>query len=159
MSDARFYFAYGSNLSLLQMKQRCPDSQRVAIAVSPNYRWGISCRGYANIYKSDGHMVYGVLYTLSAKDEKTLDRREGVAIGCYEKAELDVTIVSFYGQKHESLEEGLTKDVLVYIDPRMEEGTPRLEYVGRMEAGLQDAKLPEEWVKESILPLLVSEED
>lgn len=47
------YFAYGSNLSLEQMSQRCPLSQLhyPPLAILPGYRWVICPRGYANIVK------------------------------------------------------------------------------------------------------------
>ena len=149
--DERLYFAYGSNLSLKQMEKRCPDSSKIGIAILPNYRWGISCRGYANVYRSDKHVVYGVLYTLSADDEENLDRMEGVASGSYEKFELEVTMDDKISSDSNDLAK---KNVLVYVDPRMKEGRPREEYIGRMMAGLADAQLPEDWVNTSILPLL-----
>ncbi|CAG7852479.1 SubName: Full=Uncharacterized protein {ECO:0000313/EMBL:CCA75414.1} [Serendipita indica DSM 11827] len=150
-NDLRLYFAYGSNLSLKQMEKRCPDSSKLGIAVLPQYRWGISCRGYANIYQSDEHVIYGVLYTLSAKDEKYLDRMEGVAIGCYDKFELEVIMYDDYISNRDN---PVKRSALVYIDPRLEEGRPKEEYIGRMKAGLEDAQLPEGWVNTYILPLL-----
>lgn len=43
------YFAYGSNLSLAQMKMRCPDSIFVGMGLLQDYRWIVNQRGYANI--------------------------------------------------------------------------------------------------------------
>lgn len=146
----RFYFAYGSNLSLAQMKARCPGFERVGVAILPKYRWDISCRGYANVYPSDSHIVYGILYTVTPSDEKSLDRYEGVAIGSYDKVELDVVVKNPEDQSETAMRS------LVYIDPRQETGHPRKEYIGRMNIGLKDAQLPEDWVKENIIPALFS---
>lgn len=144
------YFAFGSNLSLRQMKTRCPNSERIGIAVLADYRWGISCRGYANVYPSQDDAVYGVLYTLTPTDEENLDRYEGVAIGSYNKVELEVML--------QEVDDGSekVKRALVYIDPREEEGHPRREYIGRLRIGLKDAHLPEKWVEHTIEPVLSS---
>jgi gamma-glutamylcyclotransferase len=132
------------------MKRRCPSSERVGIATLPKYRWGISCRGYANVYPNNDHIVYGILYSITPTDERSLDGYEGVSIGCYEKAELDVIM--------EDAEDGSEKSMrtLIYIDPRQEEGHPRQEYIDRMRVGLKDSQLPEEWVKKNIEPALSS---
>lgn len=47
------YFAYGSNLSLTQMKQRCPGSKFLGVALLEQWTWGISVRGYANVVKCE----------------------------------------------------------------------------------------------------------
>lgn len=98
-----FYFAYGSNLSPSQMRQRCttnPDlsSKPLAIARLPKWRWLICEAGYANVLPPEGmrvgaqnsdaarkvpvsgaeDAVYGVLYEMDPADEFILDRYEGV---------------------------------------------------------------------------------
>ena len=47
-----FYFAYGSNLHLAQMAQRCPGSKFVGKATLSGYEWQIYSRGVANVIKS-----------------------------------------------------------------------------------------------------------
>jgi hypothetical protein len=46
------YFAYGSNLSTTQMKQRCPRSTPLGLAHLPGWMWMINERGYANIVQN-----------------------------------------------------------------------------------------------------------
>ena len=137
------YFAYGSNLWLDQMHRRCPDSSVVGIAILASYRWIISTRGYANVLKSTSHEVYGVLYTISESDEERLDAYEGVLSGSYFKEMLELTDLN-----------GNVITALVYIDPTQSLGTPKKEYIGRMNKGLRDANLPEQWVKENIRPFV-----
>jgi gamma-glutamylcyclotransferase len=72
------YFAYGSNLMLDQMKERCTDNVKIGIGTLSGYRWIINTRGYANIVKSEGDYVLGMIYEISSNDEKTLDRKEGL---------------------------------------------------------------------------------
>lgn len=43
------YFAYGSNLSTEQMRERCPYSTAVGLGKMTGWKWIINRRGYANI--------------------------------------------------------------------------------------------------------------
>ncbi|KAF5604228.1 hypothetical protein FPANT_1522, partial [Fusarium pseudoanthophilum] len=80
------YFAYGSNLHLAQMAHRCPGSVFKGKATLDSYRWQINERGVANVVESGSeHSVQGLLYMIGPKDERTLDRSEGVSKGFYQK--------------------------------------------------------------------------
>jgi gamma-glutamylcyclotransferase len=72
------YLGYSSNLSPVTMKQRCPDSIFVGIALLKDYKWIINTTSYASIIPSPGDVVYGSLYFLSGRDEAALDTSEGV---------------------------------------------------------------------------------
>ena len=69
------YFAYGSNLNIKQMKERCPDSVEVSSAVLSG--WKLVERKYADIEESAGECVNGALYEISKNDLASLDRYEG----------------------------------------------------------------------------------
>ncbi|KAH7239288.1 hypothetical protein BKA59DRAFT_484356 [Fusarium tricinctum] len=87
------YFAYGSNLCLAQMAKRCPNSIFKGKATLDSYRWQINERGVANVIQAGtGHSVEGLLYSISPKDQRTLDRNEGVSKGFYQKYLLTVTL-------------------------------------------------------------------
>ncbi|KAG4442924.1 hypothetical protein IFR05_001628 [Cadophora sp. M221] len=92
-SSRTLYFAYGSNLHLKQMATRCPESRFIGLGILRGYRWQINERGYANVVEDSNMTTEGLCYLLSAKDEDRLDRNEGVHIGAYEKAELEVELV------------------------------------------------------------------
>ncbi|KAF5249386.1 hypothetical protein FANTH_5267 [Fusarium anthophilum] len=80
------YFAYGSNLHLAQMAHRCPGSVFKGKATLEAHRWQINERGVANVVESGSdHSVEGLLYMIGPKDERTLDRSEGVSKGFYQK--------------------------------------------------------------------------
>ncbi|KAF5640071.1 uncharacterized protein FTJAE_4618 [Fusarium tjaetaba] len=80
------YFAYGSNLHLAQVAHRCPGSVFKGKATLESYRWQINERGVANVVESGNeHSVEGLLYMIGPKDERTLDRSEGVSKGFYQK--------------------------------------------------------------------------
>lgn len=91
------YFAYGSNLSLKQMRKRCPSTQFAGIATLRGWRlwfplvskirWG---GGVASIKPEPDSRVEGVLYSISWDDLQRMDGFEGVDIGMYERHELEV---------------------------------------------------------------------
>lgn len=153
------YFAYGSNLWLAQMKKRCPDSVLVGMAILPSYRWIINIRGYANVLPADPETsVYGLVYTLSPSDEERLDIYEGVSVGGYNKVMLDVHLIAGTEAAANGWSKGLMDGrearCLVYIDPLSQLGPPKHEYIGRINRGLEDAKLPELWVEKNIRPFI-----
>ena len=134
----KLYFAYGSNMSTKQMRERCPNRRLISSGVLLGYRWIISERGYANIIRSALDRVYGVVYEISPFDERELDGYEGVNSGCYRKELLSVEI------------KGRPQDCLVYVDPTEGEGSPRAEYVDRINQGIADADLPADYVERYI---------
>jgi len=76
------YFAYGSNLSKQQMKERCPDSRPLFTATLPNYRMVITgwsrkwMGGVATIIRSRGDKVRGAVYEVSDACLHQLDKHE-----------------------------------------------------------------------------------
>lgn len=132
------YFAYGSNLWLGQMRDRCPDHRIVGHGILSGYRWIISSRGYANIVEATQDEVHGVVYEISESDEENLDKAEGVASGSYRKEWLKVVV------------NGVATSCLVYRDPTQSEGSPRDEYIRRINLGIEHAELPEDYVKNYI---------
>ncbi len=131
---SRYYFAYGSNMWLAQMRKRCPHSRLLGPAALPGYRFIINSRGYANIVADAQAVVLGLLFAISATDETALDGFEGVAQGNYCKALVPVQ------------RDGETAIALVYIDAIDEEGEPKPEYIKRINAAIADAQLPEAYV-------------
>ena len=79
----KYYFAYGSNLWRQQICERCPDHQAFGLGSLKDYRWFISARGFANIMKSQGDQVLGIVYMISLRDEESLDEFEGVDKGTH----------------------------------------------------------------------------
>jgi gamma-glutamylcyclotransferase (GGCT)/AIG2-like uncharacterized protein YtfP len=79
-----FYFAYGSNLDINQMKKRCiADPKFLSIGYLPGHRltfsqyfepWG---GGIANVVETPKSKVWGVIYELSREALEQLDAHEG----------------------------------------------------------------------------------
>lgn len=158
-----FYFAFGSNLHLDQMRRRCPQSRYIGTAKLHNYRFQINTRGFGNVLPSSGSSVEGLVYLLSAADEATLDIYEGVSTRFYDKQFLPVEIytasINHVGRlvselvpqlksKHFSSTldpnrpvRGEPAKALVYVDTQDEkDGLPKDEYIARMNAGIVDAR-------------------
>lgn len=72
----KYYLAYGSNLNIQQMRQRCPDAVPVSSAVILDYRL-LFRRGVATIEPMKGASVPVGIWKITNADEKALDRYEG----------------------------------------------------------------------------------
>ena len=70
------YFAYGSNLNIVQMDNRCPLAQLVSRAVLEGYELAFRC-GVLTILPKEGGRVDGILWKVNDRDERALDRYEG----------------------------------------------------------------------------------
>jgi gamma-glutamylcyclotransferase len=134
------YFAYGSNMCIRQMNDRCPNNSKIGIGQLSGYRWIISTRGYANVVKSSNDDVWGVIYEISIQDEAKLDVYEGVSRKCYLKENLDILI------------DRRIKNCLTYVDPITEVGIPSYTYSNTINEGILDSKLPEEYVEKYLRP-------
>ena len=136
----RLYFAYGSNLCIRQMNDRCPNNSKIGMGKLKGHRWIITERGYANVVKSSDEDVWGIIYEISMSDEEKLDVYEGVSTKCYVKENLDILI------------DGKIQNCLTYVDPTTEEGVPTSTYANTIDEGLCDSKLPEEYVEKHLRP-------
>lgn len=127
------YFAYGSNLCVTQMAQRCPDAVDPQPATLADHDWLINERGVATVEPFAGGQVHGILWRVSDADLATLDRAEGVPVR-YRRDRLSVHTTDG------------PVDAWVYIDHRVEPGAPREGYLERIIAAAGDHRLPPRWV-------------
>ena len=161
--QSRLYFAFGSNLHLGQMAERCPESRYVGVARLYDWQFQINNRRYANVVRSRGSWVEGLVYRLSLTDEASLDKSEGVPTA-YQKetlyVELSTTPIEHVARAVPELAKeleapprhdnsggfqhhfrGQITPVLVYLSPvHVQEGKPWDEYINRMNAGIIDAR-------------------
>ncbi len=76
--EQRLYFAYGSNINLEQMAQRCPNAVPVMPVVLRGH--ALAFRGHggvATVLPKAGSSVPGLLWDLTPECERALDRYEG----------------------------------------------------------------------------------
>ncbi len=78
--EKRYYIAYGSNLNVPQMRMRCPNASILGTAELRG--WELLFKGsrtgsYLTIERKENGTVPVVIWEVSEKDEKALDRYEG----------------------------------------------------------------------------------
>ena len=86
----KYYIAYGSNLNVRQMKQRCPSARIIGTADLAGWQLlfkGSKTGSYLTIERKNGSTVPVAVWEITAEDEKALDRYEGYP-SFYNKKEL-----------------------------------------------------------------------
>jgi phage replication-related protein YjqB (UPF0714/DUF867 family)/gamma-glutamylcyclotransferase (GGCT)/AIG2-like uncharacterized protein YtfP len=128
------YFAYGSNLCVTQMAQRCPDAVDPVPARLDGHDWLINQRGVATVEPLEGAQVHGVLWQISDHDLTALDSAEGVPVR-YRRDRLIVHTLDGPAA------------AWVYIDHRVDPGPPRPGYLERILDGAAHHQLPHRWIE------------
>ena len=131
-----YYFAYASNLSKKQMRERATESKPMFTATLPNYRlafagWSRQWRGgYATIVLSRGDKVLGAIYEVSESDLRHLDSYEDCPRSY---SRINVTVFD---------EDGNAVEAVTYIRAgRLEETQPSKEYLAVIQQGYRDQGL------------------
>lgn len=88
----KYYIAYGSNMSVSQMKERCPDAVPVGTAALKD--WELVFRYHATIEPKPGASVPVVVWEITDSDERNLDQYEGYP-HYYEKQYVSVNMREF----------------------------------------------------------------
>lgn len=137
------YFAYGSNLWLGQMRERCPSTQVEGAATLAGHRlwfplqsqrWGA---GVASIRAEANAKTEGVLYRISRDDLHVMDGYEGVERGMYRRVELPVSCA------------GVERHAWMYIG-RIEDGAPfptSRAYIDTILRGAREHGLDADWIR------------
>jgi gamma-glutamylcyclotransferase len=128
-----YYFAYGSNLSKKQMRERCPESKPGLIAVLPNYKlvftdWSRQWHGgVATIKRFSGEKVLGAVYEITESDLRRLDRYEG-----YPRSYRRIKVIVF-DDNNQPIE------AMTYIKAgQLKEAPPSKEYLAVIQQGYRD---------------------
>ena len=130
-SSARYYWAYGSNLSIAQMRLRCPRAVKVGRLFGRCVR--LAFRGAADVDIVVGKpdvICPGGLWKITPECEAALDRWEGVIKGTYAKWFFEAEV-----------EKGKTENVLFY--KKISNGLipPRDDYYRTILRGYKDFNL------------------
>lgn len=129
------YFAYGANMDVNSMAQRCPSSKPIGLARLPRHRWIISTDGYANVVQDPRKEVHGMLWELALSDVPPLDRFEDVP-RLYRK--INQTVISTKGIRR----------ALVYVGRAHEPGRPRQGYLDDVIRAAESAGLPTAYIND-----------
>lgn len=90
------YFAYGSNMHLHQMANRCNDSALFAKGLLRGYKWQLNSRGGATVIRGrNTDIVEGVIFRVSPQDVVHLRHYEGVAEKRFEEKEALIELAAF----------------------------------------------------------------
>jgi hypothetical protein len=148
MTATEFVFAYGSNMDLAQMRERCPNSMELLQPfVARAEGWKLcfprhSHRrqgGVGSLASAAGETVWGVVFGLTEEDLAKLDRSEGVSVGAYRRARLSVA----WGR-------ALKQDVWAYFaippDEPPRNYQPHEDYLAQYIRGAQSFKFPAEYI-------------
>jgi len=125
-----FYFAYASNLSKQQMRERCPEAKPRFTAILPNYKlvfagWSrIWHGGTASIKPFRGEKVRGAIYEVTEVCLKQLDKYE---VGY---ARMNITVFDEDNQPHQA--------VTFIKSGQLEESLPSKEYAAIIKQGYRD---------------------
>jgi gamma-glutamylcyclotransferase len=136
-SAARFYFAYGSNMSSRRLVARVPGAISLGRAHLPD--WELVCNkrgrdesGKANLIERTGARAWGVIYRLDPSHWNMLDRFEP---GYTRETS---TVI---------MDTRATVDVTLYLaDPPLESLPPLDWYRDYLIDGAEEHRLPEEYV-------------
>lgn len=111
------YFAYGSNMDVEAMAQRCPRSRPLGLARLMRHRLAVMREGWLTAVRAAHGAVEGVLWDVALADVRALDRYEGVGEGLYAKATQPVVVA------------GGAKRALIYFGANAGPGPARPDYI------------------------------
>jgi cation transport regulator ChaC len=155
-ADDRWYFAYGSNLSVDQKELRTGRIRQAVRCRLPGYRFDFNKRGehgqvYANIVVDGTSEVWGVAYLCSPAAMREMDKCEGVAAGHYERLPVEVILES--GQRIEAI--AYIAGAAFVCQPR----APSDDYLERIISGARHHGLPADYVERIEMLALDLEDD
>jgi len=116
-TEAKLYFAYGSNMDHKQMKTRCPSAKFIGCESLKNFEYYIDSKGVASLKPKYGATAYGVVWDIQdSSDWEILDHYEGVRSGIYQRHAINTKF------------DGHLETFQIYISNTLKEGNPRPGY-------------------------------
>ncbi len=137
----KYYIAYGSNLNLEQMKDRCPTACPISTGWVQDYELlfrGYPNRAVATIEPSIGSKVPVLVWGIQQGDEQRLDRYEGFP-SLYRKESLQVQL---------NTQETLT--AMLYLINGGHINSPSLPYYKTIEQGYLENNLDISYLKQAV---------
>lgn len=141
------YFAYGSNMSLVRLRQRVPSAAALGCYSIQGYDLRFHKIGQDGSAKCDayftqelGDLLYGVLFEIATAEKPFLDKVEGLGHGYTEKT---IWVSSESGRCYEA-----TTYIARHINPALK---PFSWYVNHVLLGAQESSLPYDYIKKKII--------
>ena len=131
------YFAYGSNMDVKAMAERCPRSKPLGSARLARHRFFIMDNGWASVCADPRREVHGVLWDLALADVRVLDKYEEIHSGLYQKI---IQPVLRGG--------GASARALVYVGGSLKPGVAQPGYMEELVAAANQWDFPETYLRE-----------
>lgn len=137
------YFAYGSNMSDEQIRERCPSHRFVCVAQLRDYRLAFTRRsekrgcGVADVVAAQDESVWGVVFEMTEADLAALDRNEGVHLKPPAYVRKSVQVIS-----GDQSVDAITYEVFA---KSASQHAPNAHYLGLITAGARKWGLPEDY--------------
>lgn len=129
------YFAYGSNMDLVQMQDRCPSARPLGSALLDQHRFQIDGRGFASVTPCAGARVHGIVWEITESDEVSLDQYEEVP--------------DMYVKQHRSVQfNGRVEFMLIYVSTDHSSRSGPSEYLDRIIDVAEENNMPADYVRE-----------
>lgn len=144
------YFAYGSNMNWMQMRERCPSVRFVGVAALADHRLAFTREsvnrgcGVADAVREAGRRVWGVVYQVSDHDLGRLDQLEGYRPARERNSYWRRECMVFLDGDDE---QPLTA-VSYFAEPQANAPLPSRDYKDLILAGAQHWHLPADYVAE-----------
>ena len=135
MEYKRLYIAYGSNLNLSQMQQRCPHSKTIQTAMLEDYE--LQFRSVATIVPKKGAQVPILIWEIDGRDEHSLDRYEGFP-NLYRKELFEMKIG------------GRKKECMAYLMNAGHESPPSPSYLATIKHGYEQNGLDTSYLYDAV---------
>jgi gamma-glutamylcyclotransferase (GGCT)/AIG2-like uncharacterized protein YtfP len=129
------YFAYGSNMSRVPMRARCPSAREVGTATLAGHCLIVTSDGYASVVPEPGGTVHGLLWRLAPRDIAALNAYESLDTGLYSIGTLPVSV----GAR--------TVSAMVYIARSATPGLPRPGYLEPVLAAARELEFPPAYIE------------
>lgn len=148
------YFAYGSNMSVLRLRERVPGAVSLGCHSLVEHELRFHKSGGDGSGKCDAYftsnpvdVVYGVLFKIDPDEKPALDKAEGLGCGYDEK---EVTVKA---------KDGTSVKATTYVATRIDAALkPYSWYMHHVLVGAGEASLPAEYIEQKISPVLVVED-
>lgn len=130
------YFAYGSNLNVEQMLQRCPRAVKLGKLTLRDAK--LVFRGVADCVYEPGGRCPGGIWKISPACERALDVYEGISTGLYRKEFMDI--------------EGIEGESQIMLYSMNSTGImpPSQRYLDVIRQGYIDFKLPLDYLRAAV---------
>ena len=139
-----FYFAYGSNMNLDQMRERRVSYENSRRALLRDYKLGFTKTskrynaGVADIVESKGNFVEGVLYEVTEEGMANLDKFEGIEQNVYKRVKVVVQLES--GEELETITYKIINEDKPFIPPAK-------EYMDKIIKGAETHRLSKNYIQ------------